>query len=267
MSINIAFAGAGEYIGTTTQALQMARYLMNAGYNTAYVSYDDYIDESKNLNVSGSKDSGFNIFKPSDTEKLKKYTYIVRDLGSATNPEFRSSLYLDADLKILVGQTKGKNASIFSQTTNKYKETDCVIFNFVPENKRNDNTNIYFADECNNPFSQSILTDIYGKIINAYQGVISERNAKKTEQIQKETQKQEILKQKYGIADKEDKNIIIEKKPVVSNVSRILRKIFSTIFGIIFSLLAGIGLCSLAYPETRELLISLITDTLSVMGL
>lgn len=146
----IGIAGSIKRMGTTTQALQIVKYLLFKGYKAAYYEMNNhkfvlsvaeaYSDVSKD-DVDGlvkyqSVDMYYKAEKLKEVQN-KDYDYIVYDFGVYSEHDFNKVSFLEKDIQIFV---VGSKPDEFSQTYNVIKNNFYnnvfYIFNFTSENEK-----------------------------------------------------------------------------------------------------------------------------------
>lgn len=125
----IAVAGAMHRIGTTTQAIQIVKYLKFKGYKACYIELNDnkYMDRDESLKHRqvgytqkvkawldiNKADDELGVIKYADIEMYYKqntiphilkmdYDYIVYDFGVYSERAFNRTAFVQADIKIMV---------------------------------------------------------------------------------------------------------------------------------------------------------------------
>lgn len=119
--ISIGVAGAKHFIGTTTQAVQIAKYFIQAGRSAAIVemnssgffdtwaSMEDERDYQLDKGISLLKFKGLDIYlEPSQITKhiRQKYGCMVYDYGCYFDTDFEKLSFLEKDVGCLVGGSK-----------------------------------------------------------------------------------------------------------------------------------------------------------------
>lgn len=113
----INVAGAQSHIGTTTQCLQLVKFLQRAGYNAAYIecNYQNYIASVYEMNISVNpyvpntkvECFGVDMYPWSKLydfmDGSSKYDYLVCDYGNVGIDKFNKEEFLKGDARILVG--------------------------------------------------------------------------------------------------------------------------------------------------------------------
>lgn len=211
--LTIGVAGCCHRIGTTTQVLQVCKYLQFQGYSVAAIEVNqsgymyDYVssllDETE---YSYSKESGMiryaniDIYTKADfipVIKKKPYDYFVYDFGCYFDDTFNDFGFWDKDYNILVcglkpGEADG-TTNILAKTLDR---TDCnYIFSFLPKDGsfRKDVLDLMeekaaqtsFGNAVFNPFVfSSSNKDTYEKIFNT---------AIKAKKVQQEKKKKSLF--------------------------------------------------------------------------
>ena len=112
----ISLCGACRRIGTTTQAVQIIKYLQFNGYKAAYIEmnnngfvvdlakiYEDIIYENKGVERITYKNVDFYFKQEQLSDILKRdYDFFVFDYGSADDPYFNAISFIEKDIPIIV---------------------------------------------------------------------------------------------------------------------------------------------------------------------
>lgn len=143
---NIGIAGANARIGTTTQAIQIIKYLMLCGYRAAYIEMNDHqwVKELKEwYEVQTDEESGkvtycsVDLFY--DQLKLKGvlkqgYDYYVYDFGVYSEPDFNKISFLEKDYQIFVcGCNPDEMRRACHLLKNSFYDDALYLYSFVPE--------------------------------------------------------------------------------------------------------------------------------------
>lgn len=154
----IGIAGAQNRVGTTTQALQIVKYLQHMGHRACYVEMNSirYFDmsgkdgsdrqvsftEKYRLWTEGSSETkvSFNgidlFFGPEGiSESMKQgYDYYVYDYGSVTDRDFDRTAFLKDDIQIFTGGAKPSEFDYLLRMLDIPVFLDaCLLLSFVPE--------------------------------------------------------------------------------------------------------------------------------------
>lgn len=210
----IAVAGSVDRIGTTTQALQIVKFLQMNGKKTAYIEANStgYINDLLNTQ-SGAKveddvigwvtlygiDMFYNLSQIENIYKMG-YEYLVFDFGSMQDENFQEIPFYEKDIKITVHGYSPSELKAFDRCINKlYPRNVIYLFSFVPNSERENviemmddrSDKTYFAAYTPNPYSYSSE--------NAYSTIIPIEG--------KEENKEERLdkKRKFGLFGKKRK--------------------------------------------------------------
>lgn len=141
----ISLCGACRRIGTTTQAVQIIKYLQFNGYRAAYIEmnntglvielaniYKDIIYEKKGVDKLTYKNVDF-FFKQEQLSDILKmdYDYFVFDYGSADDPYFNAISFIEKDIPIIVCGTAPNEWSATNAVIDKTLLNDAYyIFSF-----------------------------------------------------------------------------------------------------------------------------------------
>lgn len=112
----ISLCGACRRIGTTTQAVQIIKYLQYNGYRAAYIEmnntgfviqlaqiYQDIIYDRRGVDKLTYKNVDFYYMQEQLSDILKRdYDYFVFDYGSAADPYFNAISFIEKDIPIIV---------------------------------------------------------------------------------------------------------------------------------------------------------------------
>ena len=146
----IAVVGVMSRIGTTTQALQIIKYLMLNGWkacyiemnSTGYVEYTRQLDDNAIYDESLQKvttngiDMFFNMDRLREYLKLD-YDYFVYDYGVYNDRDFNKVSYLEKEIKIAVcGFKYNEIAYTMEFLRNPYYTDIYYIFSFIDANTR-----------------------------------------------------------------------------------------------------------------------------------
>lgn len=172
----IGIAGAVPRMGTTTQAIQLVKYLMYKGYKACYIQMNNhgYVEELMDAyeGVEEEKLIGKAVYQEVDMyyklEKLpevlkRDYDYFVYDYGVFSDRDFNKISFLEKDLQIFtVGTKPGEFMKTYQLIENNFYNSVLYIFNFVVDDKQ-ERDDIYelmaekedvtfFAPDCRDPF-------------------------------------------------------------------------------------------------------------------
>lgn len=229
----IGIMGVCHRIGTTTQAIQIVKYLQTKGYKACYVEMNEITYPNLALKRNHKAENSFVekasiVFKPDfeDTEigmitlqgvdmfynqdRLadvldKNYDFFVYDYGVYSDKGFKKDSYLKDNINLI---TTGFNIIEADYTfhiidNQSYKKAD-MIFSFTPENDREDilsaisatdDTNrCHFADYTPDPF---ILTNfsLYDNLlqIEAKEGATTNTPNTKNKKVKKEKKEKKSI--------------------------------------------------------------------------
>lgn len=144
----ISIVGACKRIGTTTQAIQLVKYLMTKGYSVAYIEMNEnhYVERLKTLYDVPQNDEEKNIgrvvYQSVDLyykkEKISEvlsapYDYYIYDFGAYSDRNFNLINFLERDIKIVVGGAKPNEIDSVGDFITKTLIHDIsFIFSFCP---------------------------------------------------------------------------------------------------------------------------------------
>ena len=182
----IGVAGSVARMGTTTQALQIVKYLAFSGYKAAYFEMNNHdyakavaeayseaeIDDVDGIVRYQSVDM---FYKPDKLKEVqnKDYEYIVYDFGVYSEHDFNKVSFLEKDIQIfVVGSKPDEFNKTYDVIKNNFYNNVFYIFNFTSDTEKKDILELmedksqftFFADEAKDPFTYC-NSDIYSKII------------------------------------------------------------------------------------------------------
>ena len=185
---NIGIAGASSRIGTTTQAIQIVKYLMFNGYKACYIQMNSHkyieqlvewfeTDSTKEDEMIGrvtykSVDMFYDLSKLQSILKLG-YDYYVYDYGVFSDPDFNKISFLERDHQIFCcGSKPNELTEAYTVIENAFYNDVAYIYTFVPESDREavmglmeqKQNRTYFADYNPDPFVYS-NAEMYSRMI------------------------------------------------------------------------------------------------------
>ncbi len=196
---NVAVVGCMPRIGTTTQALQIVKYLMLNGYKACYIEFNNhgYVDAIKEwFDVDTDPELGRVTYGSvdmfNDLTKLKAvlkqgYDYYVYDYGERSDTGFNKVSFLERDIQIFVCGGKPSELKYTEKAIESAFYHDALyVFSFVPENDAEDIKNImrskkdktFIAPLCADPFVYS-NSDIYKEMIPVEDLTVPEEESEK----------------------------------------------------------------------------------------
>lgn len=148
---NIGIAGANPRMGTTTQALQIIKYLLLQGYKACYVEmnghrwveklkewYDVTTDESLGMVTYCSIDLFYDLSKLQNVLK-QGYDFYVFDYGVYNEADFNKISFLERDFQIFVcGSNPDEMPHAYNVIKNSFYNDVYYIFNLVSESDQQD---------------------------------------------------------------------------------------------------------------------------------
>lgn len=148
-SQTIAIAGCLGRIGTTTQAIQIVKYLNLMGYRACYIevnrngyvdllpeSYKDIKEDRRTKRVICEQVDMFRRQHIAEISKLG-YEFLVKDYGAVSDPSFEKISYLEQDFRIMCGGIKPNEINyVYSLLANDNYAATGFIFSFVPNANR-----------------------------------------------------------------------------------------------------------------------------------
>lgn len=181
----ISVAGSCHRIGTTTQALQIVKYLTLQGYKACYIQMNgssfwrdiyewyncQYVDQEIGLIQFQNTDIYFKKDRLTDVLKMD-YDYFVYDYGVYTDTDFNKLSFLEKNIQIFVtGSFPTEMRYTQELLENNFYKDAFFIFSFTAEDEKQeivkqfeDIGTVLFSEEVKDPFC---LTDtrIYEQII------------------------------------------------------------------------------------------------------
>lgn len=197
----IGIAGSIPRMGTTTQAIQLIKYLNLKGYKACYVQLNnhswvenliaDYAEveqvEEIGKAVYKNVDMFYRIDKLPEILKLD-YDYFVYDYGVYWDVDFNKTSFLEKDLMLFcLGAKPGEFDKSYKVIENNFYQAATYIFNFVPDDEE-EKKDIYelmaekkkstfFAPDCRDPFVYT-GSEIYEQILPV-ESIVEEDVSKK----------------------------------------------------------------------------------------
>ena len=185
----IAVAGCCRRIGTTTQALQIIKYILLNGCRACYIQMNDYgfVEKiaSYYTDVLEDKEMGrvtyenidmyYNLNRLPDILNME-YEYYIYDCGVYEQDDFNKISFLEKNIKIIVGGSKVNEIEYMTNAISTTYHTDVkYIFNYIEDVKDTKNDIIelmdnleertYFAPYAPNSFRLSPEYSIYDSMI------------------------------------------------------------------------------------------------------
>lgn len=184
----VGIAGAGNRIGTTTQAFLMTRFLLSVGIKACYVQFNNskfieslanvYDNISIDTNIGKISYDGIDMFYDYKkiTEILKlDYDYYICDYGNILLDSFELASFEEKNIKILVAGSKPNEILLLDKAIDKlYQKNINYIFSFTAENDKPDileymdteANHCYFADYSPDMFMLNDKIQNYEKIFS-----------------------------------------------------------------------------------------------------
>lgn len=146
----IAVAGCCSRIGTTTQAMQVIKYLTLMGYKACYIEMNNNSFVKKTAEYFTDVNGEYDFI---EYEKIKMYDkkeniaeilqqnfdFFVYDFGSFTDRTFNSISFAEKNIKLVVCGTKASEIDYTNAVIQRTYNTDCYyLFNFCHHNERKD---------------------------------------------------------------------------------------------------------------------------------
>lgn len=171
----IGVAGAVRRMGTTTQALQIVKYLKFNGYKAAYFEMnnhgfvkavrefyeDSQYDEMEGLTEYQNVDMYYKAERLKEVQD-KDYEYIVYDYGVYSEHDFNKVSFLEKDIQIfVVGSKPDEFEKTYDLIKSNFYNDVFYVFNFTSDAEKKDIKELmedkadktFFADESKDPFT------------------------------------------------------------------------------------------------------------------
>lgn len=188
-TIGIGVAGCIKRMGTTTQALQLVKYLQFVGFKAAYfqMNASNFVEAVKDAyeQVTVDDEIGLVSYAKVDmfcrTDRLQEvlnldYDYLVFDYGVAGENGFNKISFLEKEQQIFVVGSKpgGEFEKTYDVIKNNFYNNVFYIYNFVAEGEQEDIKELmgekagvtFFAEEARDPFVFSGDMKTYGSILS-----------------------------------------------------------------------------------------------------
>lgn len=170
----IGVAGSCSRIGTTSQALQIVKYLISNGFKVCYIQMNstsfveklyrwyecEFYDESLGMVQYQNVDMFFKKEKISEVLNLG-YDYYVYDYGVYTNPDFDKTSFMEKNIRIfVVGSFPSEMEYTEKLLNSSFYKDSIFLFSMVPENEKEELLNsvgeikdaTFFSEEVKDPF-------------------------------------------------------------------------------------------------------------------
>ncbi len=180
---SIGFAGAMHRIGTTTQALQVAKLYLSMGMKPCYISLDDsdfvlnigryfsdsVLDEEKGKVTYAGVDMFYDVDKLPERQSME-YDCFIYDFGVFGSKNFNRVSFLEKERSFIVCGAKPSEILFTNKIlTNSFLKNVNYVFSFVPQAEHPDilemmedlRDHTYFADYVPDPFSFSSSSGFY----------------------------------------------------------------------------------------------------------
>lgn len=186
ISKSIGVAGAISRMGTTTQCIQLCKYLLYMGYKPAYIQLNNhswienlieaYSDVKHDEELGKAEYLGVDMYYKVDKipEVLKMdYDFFIYDYGVYSDPSFSKVSFLEKERQIfVVGSKPGEFECTYKVIDSNFYNNCFYIYNFVPQEEQKELKKLmedkeeytFFADDVRDPFVYSGNT-MYSKIL------------------------------------------------------------------------------------------------------
>lgn len=192
----IGIAGALPRIGTTTQALQIVKYLTLIGYKACYIEMNNhgFLDAIKELYNDWSEDTTLKkvtfqnvplFSKENINEVLRQgYDFYVKDYGVYASGGFENLSYLEQDVNIIVAGAKPEEVNyVLPISKSAYYQEAFYLFSFAPKADQEDILDMmddhapftFFPEYAPDPFVYSTQSDPVYKGMLKIQPIITEK--------------------------------------------------------------------------------------------
>lgn len=148
-SQTIAVAGCLGRIGSTTQTIQIVKYLNLMGYNACYieVNHNGYVDKvlQSYKNIKEDKKTkrivceNVDMYRQTNIALVNKmdYEFLVKDYGAVTESSFERISFLEQDFRIMCGGIKPNEFDkVYDVLIDETYTASGYIFSFVPNANR-----------------------------------------------------------------------------------------------------------------------------------
>ena len=185
----IGVVGAIKRMGTTTQAIQLVKYLIYSGYKACYIEMNEHkwvealVEAYEDVEVDpvNGKATYRGIDMYYKMEKLpdilqQDYDYYIYDYGVYDDRGFNKISFLEKNIQIsVVGVKPGEFEKTYMLIENNFYQKMAYIFNFTSEDReeqddilelmgdKRDST--FFAKDCRDPFKLTHL-ELYRDILD-----------------------------------------------------------------------------------------------------
>lgn len=172
-SQTIAVAGCQSRIGTTTQAIQIVKYLSLMGYSACYIevnqtgyvdrvlqSYKNIKEDKKNKRIVCDN---VDMFRQQNIAIVNKmdYEYLVKDYGAVNESTFEKISYLEQDFRIICGGIKPNEFDkVYDVLIDDIYTASGYIFSFVP-NANREATLEFMEEKANCTFFADYVPDAF----------------------------------------------------------------------------------------------------------
>lgn len=192
MMVKIGMTGACGRIGTTTQALQLIKYLQLNGYKACYIQmnnskyveiFEQYFNTIHDVYLGKVTFAEIDMYYKQENlaEILNQdYDYYIYDFGCYSDTDFNKTSFLEKDVRMFI---LGSKANEIKQTDevirNEYYKDVSYLFSFVSEQEQPDvlelmedrATNTYFSKYVPDPFVY-VPNEIYKKLLPVEKKVV-----------------------------------------------------------------------------------------------
>lgn len=170
----VAVVGVMPRIGTTTQAIQIVKYLMLKGWKACYIEMnpseyvenvyqlDDDVEYDKELEkvTLNGVDMFYNIDRLAEYLKLD-YDYFVYDFGVFNGRDFNKVSYLEKDIKIAVcGYKYNEISHTMEFLRNPFYEDVYYVFSFIEKTVQKEIKN-YMEEKADKTYFAEYTPDMY----------------------------------------------------------------------------------------------------------
>jgi hypothetical protein len=172
-SQTIAVAGCLDRIGTTTQAIQIVKYLNLMGYNACYieVNQNGYVDRvlQSYKNIKEDKKTkrivcdNVDMYRQTNIALVNKmdYEFLIKDYGAVTQSSFERISYLEQDFRIICGGIKPNEFDkVYDVLIDDTYTASGYIFSFVPNSNRSATLG-FMEEKANSTFFADYVPDAF----------------------------------------------------------------------------------------------------------
>lgn len=151
-SRKIGVTGVCRRMGTTTEAIQLVKYLQVKGYKACYIEVNEtgFVEEHGQCFAEVEVDPCIGrvsyeyvdlFYKQENLQEVLRqdYDYFVFDYGAYSERGFNKTSFLEKDVRIFVAGSKASEMEYTQEVMkNEYYTDVCYLFNFISEKEKGD---------------------------------------------------------------------------------------------------------------------------------